>query len=288
MKKHDFNKITFAGVILVCLVQLYSSTAFGLSPLGPPRSLLKEDQNAFSIDLGYSNMDLQTFGDMEITYLSPYSQSSSFTEFQIDNLKSTLVSARLDTNIFENWDIFFRLGISDGADEITEVQADGSTGHQYNDFDGGFGVSWGLGTRTTFYAEGNTTWGGLFQVNWMNPGDSSITDASDSDFAGDINLDYWEVQLAIGPTVQYNNFRIYGGPFLQFINGDLEISGTTLSDDIIPLDIAVKATHEIREESQLGAYLGAQFNLGNDNTLVTEIQFTSDIWGIGIGSTWKF
>jgi hypothetical protein len=50
----------------------------------------------------------------------------------------------------------------------------------------------------------------------------------------------------------------------------------------------VKADHDIREESQLGGYAGAQWYLDENSSLYTEIQFTDDAWGAGVGITWKF
>ena len=289
MKKHNLIAITLFGVLLLGFGQLPGdSTAFGLSLMGPPRSILQQGENSFSLELEYSEMDLQTFGDVTESWLSISYSEKSYTQYKIDKIKSIMPSVRIDTNLFENWDLFLRLGASDASDEINEDMPDGSTGHQYMDFDGKFGFSYGIGTRTTFFKENNTSWGGIFEINWINPGDSDITDKSDTNFTGNAEIDYWEFQLAIGPTVEYDNIRIYGGPFMDFINGNLDITGNT-TDTVAPyLPINVKSSQEIREKSQFGGYLGAQWKIGDNNTLVTEVQLTGDAWGIGIGTSWKF
>jgi hypothetical protein len=288
MKKHSLISVTLAGLFLFGLAQLAgNSSAFGLTLIGPPRSLLQEGENAIGLEYGYSEMDLQTFGDItEVTEPGPV-VIPDYTEYKIKKLRSNMISVRLDTNIFEDWDLFVRLGATDGTDNIKEVLADGTVGHEYSDFDGDFGFSWGVGTRTTFYEQDNVTWGGTFQVNWANPGKSDITDESDPSFSGEAEIKYWEFQLAIGPTIEYENvMRIYGGPFLDFVKGDFDLCGSTVSLPL--LSDTFSASHEIREESQVGGFLGVQWNLGNNNTLITETQLTDDAWGIGVSATWKF
>lgn len=292
MNKHNLIYITLFGVILLGFGQLTGdSTAFGLNLMGPPRSVLKEGQNAIGLEFGYNEMDLQTFGDITEVQELPLGAgtitTAGYTEYKIKKLQTTMLSIRLDTNIFEDWDLFIRFGATDGTDNIKEVLADDTTGHEYTDFDGNFGFSWGVGTRTTFYEQDNVTWGAIFQVNWANPGKSDITDESDTNFTGEAEIKYWEFQLAIGPTIEYQNtLRIYGGPFIDFVKGDLDLCGSTVSPPL--LSDTFSASHEIREESQVGGFLGAQWNLGNNNTLITEAQLTDDAWGIGVSTSWKF
>ncbi len=282
MKKQGFAFIVLSGLFLLSLGQLPgSSAAFGLTMMGPPRSLLKEGQSAISLEYGFSEMDLETFG------LQTQDGLPDYTKYKIENLKSSMISGRLDTNIFENWDLFVRIGTTNGTGELKEEHSSAG-GHEFNDFDGNFGFSWGVGTRTTFYKDDNISWGGTFQVNWTNPGKSDISDSTDSSFSGTAQIKYWEFQIGIGPTLEYESVRIYGGPFLHFIKGDLDIDGTTLDPAPPFLPISVDASQDIREKSQMGGFLGAQWNLGNNNSLITEGQLTNDGWGIGISATWKF
>lgn len=280
MKKQTFiHKLLFIAVLALIQELLGVNTVFGLSLIGPPRSILQPEENAFAFELGYSEMDLESFG--EVT-------GPDFCKYKIEKLKSISPSVRLDTNVAENWDIFLRLGLTDAAGDISEEQAGGIDGWEYNDFEGGYGLSWGIGTRATFFKQENTTWGATFQANWINPGDSDITGSNVNTgvaFSGNAEINYWEIQIAIGPTVEFENIRVYAGPFLHFVNGDLELSGTAATE---PIPTNMELSNDIREESQLGGFLGAQWNLGNNNTLVTEVQFTGDAWGVGIGAAWKF
>ena len=273
--------VLFIAMLLVIEQLSGVNTVFGLSLIGPPRSILQPDESAIAIELGYSEMDLESFGDIT-------APTQGYCKYKIEKLKSINPSVRLDTNVYENWDIFLRLGLSDAICDISEEQAGGINGWELKDFDGDFGFSWGVGTRATFFKQDNITWGASFQANWFNPGDSDITGSNVNTgvaFSGNAEINYWEVQIAIGPTIEFENIRVYGGPFLHFVNGGLDVTGIMATE---PLNTNMEFSNDIREESQLGGFLGAQWNLGNNNTLVTEVQFTGDAWGIGIGAAWKF
>jgi hypothetical protein len=283
-------------IVLLALIFMVvgscNSIVLALSPMGPPRACLEEGQWAFGLELGYNEMDLESFGPVKETqYLlgSPLTSTSSFAKYKIENFKSNMYLARLGVGTWENWDMFVRFGASDAQDEISEVLANGTAGtDQYRDYDGGLGFAWGFSTRATFYEQGDTTWGGLLQITWANPDASDITNENDTTFTGDVEIDYWEVQVAIGPTVEFDNLRIYGGPFLHFLNGDLTLNGQIADPPGVPDLIVVDTSHDIREESQLGGYAGAQWYLDENSSLFTEFQFTGDAWGVGIGTIWKF
>ena len=282
--KKEITLIFFISAII-------TSTVFGLTPIGPPRSVMQEGQSAFSIEYFNNEMDLQADGSATETTLPPApSQTFYFSkEYKIENLQTDMFMTRFDSGIWENWDVFLRLGVSGAEGDITEKTASGASGDKYKDFDGSLGFAWGFGSRVTFYEEDDITWGGLFQVTWASPGDSGIIDKNDTNFSGNAEIKYWEVQLAAGPTLELENVRLYGGPFLHFVNGDLDISGTTVDTSTIPpITRAVEASHDINEESQLGGFAGAQWYLGNNTSMYGELQFTGDAWGIGLGTTWKF
>ena len=283
MKKQNLIYIVLAAALMIISGQLPdSSTASGLTMMGPPRSLLNKGQSAVSLEAAYSQMDLEAFGP--ITNTQSTLSTPDYTKFKIENLKSATISARLDTSVFENWDLFARIGTTNGKGELKE-DASSATGHEFNDFDGTFGFSWGVGTRTSFYKDENISWGSTLQVNWANPGTCDITDDTDSKFTGEAEIKYWEFQIGIGPTFEIDKVRIYGGPFLHYINGDLDITGIT--QDTIPAT-SYDASLDIREKTQVGAFIGTQIYLGKNVTLIAEGQLTGDGWGIGINPMWKF
>jgi len=284
------KRVALLALVLM-VIGVCSSVAIAIPPMGPPRAGLHEGQGSLGLEYGYSEMDLQTFGSVtEKQFLSGslLTTDISYTSFEIKDLQTSMIWGRLDVGTWENWDMFVRLGMSDAQDDISSVNANGSLSDQYKNFDGDSGFGWGFGTRATFYQEGDTTWGGLIQVTWSNPDSSDVVIESDPSFTGEVEMDYWEVQIAIGPTVELDNCRLYGGPFLHFINGDLDLSGRIDDPPGTPDLITQDTSHEIREESQIGGYAGAQWYLNENSSLFTEFQFTSDAWGFGIGTTWKF
>ncbi len=284
MKKRRVLSALAFIVVGVC-----GSVAIAMPPMGPPRATLQEGQSSFGLEFSHSEMDLEAFGTLKVLDQGAPSWEPYYRKYKIESLKSNMFLGRLGAGLWENWDIFVRFGITDAQDEITEVLANDALGDQYKDFDGSSGFALGLGTRATFYQEGNTTWGGLLQITWSNPDGSSITDANDTYFSGDAEINYWEVQIAIGPTVEFNNCRFYGGPFLHFINGDLDINGKTKDPTTgFVTDRFKNSSFDIKEESQFGGYAGAQWYLGENSSLFTEFQFTNDAWGIGVGTAWKF
>ncbi len=279
--KKEITLIFFISIMI-------TPTVFGLTLFGPPRSIMQEGQSAFTLEYFRNEMDLQADGSVTETTLVPAWSQYSSNEYKIESLQTDMFTARFDSGIWENWDVFLRLGASGAKGDITEKTASGANGDKYKDFDGSLGFAWGFGTRATFYEEDVTTWGGLFQVTWANPDGSSIIDKNDTNFSGDAEIKYWEVQIAIGPTVELDNIRLYGGPFLHFVNGDLDLNGSSKITIPPTLDTVIEAKHDIEEESQLGGFAGAQWYLGNNTSMYTELQFTGDAWGIGLGTTWKF
>jgi hypothetical protein len=286
------EKRTISLALIFMVVGACNSVVLALTPMGPPRASLQEGQWALGLEFEHNQMDLESFGPVKETqYLSGsvLTTTSSFAKYEINNLKSNMYLARLGVGTWENWDLFLRFGASGAQDEISEVLANGAAGtDQYRDYDGGLGFAWGFSTRATFYEQGDTTWGGLLQITWANPDSSDITNENDSTFSGDVEINYWEVQVAIGPTVEFENLRIYGGPFLHFLNGDLDLNGQIADPPGVPDLIVVDTSHDIREKSQLGGYAGAQWYLDANSSLFTEFQFTGDAWGVGVGTIWKF
>ena len=288
------KRITLIAVIFM-IVGVSGSAVLALSPMGPPKAMLGQDQWSAGIDYANETMDLEASGtNNEIHYQpgqDPFIVSPREGKFNIEDLKSNIVLGRVSYGISDNWDAFLRLGVADAECDIEQTYADGGDPHQYSGFDGGFGFAWGLGTKVTIWENEKITWGGLLQMTWVTPGDGDISLSGDPNFSGNAEVEFWEVQLAIGPTWQMNDeLSIYGGPFLHFVNGDLDFSGETVRPSATgPMRVVTESSSDdIDEKSLLGGYVGASWDANERTSCFLECQFTGDAWGIGLGAVRKF
>ena len=277
------KKIALLTFVLM-VVGVSSTAVYALPPMGPPKALLGQDRWDVGIEYGNQAMDLEAVGD--VTETQPGLVTVRRSKFNINDLKSNIVMARAGYGINDNWDAFVRLGLADAKSDIEQTFPDDATSFEYRGFDGSFGLAWGFGTRATFWQDDEVSWGGLFQITWLEPDDSSISLAGDTEFSGKAEIDIWEVQIAVGPTWRVeDNLRIYGGPFLHFVNGDLDISGSTVD---MNADILTEATGNIEEESQFGGYAGAHLDVDENTSCYIEYQLTGDAWAIGLGAARRF
>ena len=274
-------------VVGLIVISSFSSIALALSPMGPPKASIGQNKWAIGVDYGYQSMDLEASSRIVATQMDdpPFDQSFK-VKHEIEDLKSSIILARVDYGVSENWDAFIRLGMADGEDEIEQIYSNGDT-EKFKGYDGNFGFAWGFGTRATFWQDNKVTWGGLFQMTWVAPDSSDISLSGDPDFSGDAEMEMWEVQISIGPTWEAaDNFSVYGGPFMHFIDGDLDISGSKVPED--DLEERVKGSGDIEEASQFGGYVGASWDVREDTACYLEGQFTGDAWGIGVGAVRRF
>jgi len=269
---------TLAVVIMVA--GFCSSVAVALPTMGPPKAMIGMDQWVVGLNYSRSNMDLESWGDQRnAPDVGP--TLDDYTRFEIDGLESNMVLGQLGYGVHDNWDAFVHIGASDAADEIKEDPSTG-TGSTYTGLDGSLGIAWGFGTRVTFWEDEGVTWGGLFQTTWSDPDESDVKLKGDSTFSGDADLDFWEVQVALGPTVEMDGVSIYGGPFLHFVGGDLDIDGRSTADAT-----NVTISQDLREESHIGGYVGAQWFVNDSTCAHVELQFTGDAWAAGVGAVWR-
>jgi hypothetical protein len=281
------KKIALFAVALV-IVTISSSSVLALSPMGPPKALLGQDRWDIGIEYGHQSMDLEATGDVtEIDIIPDVENYTAIRKVKhnIDNLKSNIVMARAGYGINDNWDSFVRLGLADAKGNIEQIYPDEAR-DKFKGYDGGFGFGWGFGTRATFWQDEELSWGGLFQITWLEPDDGSISLVGDPDFTGDAEIDIREVQIAVGPTWRVDEgICIYGGPFLHFVDGDLDISGRTVFEE---MDMLMEVEADIEEESQFGGYIGAHLEVDENTSCFIECQLTGDAWGIGLGAARRF
>ena len=283
------KRIALFAVIFI-VIGLSGSIVMALPPMGPPRALVGQDRWAVDVGVSHSKMDLEAFGEAREDPDGAGWLPASYAEHNIEDLTSNMLLGRLSYGAYDTVDVFVCLGLSDAQDDMTEELATGGDGNKYTELDCSHGFAYGLGARATFWQEGDIVWGGLIQILWENPGDGDVdltpTDGDPSKLSGDVEIDLQEIQVAVGPTVQMQGFSVYGGPFLHFVTGDLDIEAT--GTDSFSAVNRVDLSQDIREESEFGFFAGGQGEVDQDTSWFVEFQITGDAWGIGIGGSRKF
>lgn len=271
-------------VIVIMLAGVCSSPALALPPMGPPKATLGENQWAVDFKYAYQKMDLELNGKTRENLGAGW-LSADLTKYTIEDLTSNMFLGSLGYGICDTWDAFVHVGAGDAKDDVAEILGCGRSGNRYQGLDGDYGLVWGFGTRATFGQEGNLTWGGLFQMTWSDPDGGGVGLRGDPNFSGDVELDFWEIQIAAGPTLQFDGFSIYGGPFFHFVKGDMDLKGSTVDAGVTQL---VESSANIREKSRFGGYGGVQWDITENAYWYTECQFTDNAWGLGTGVVCEF
>jgi len=268
------RKVQLAVVVMLTVV--CSLPALALPPMGPPKATLGKNQLAIDFKYAYQEMDLRS--DVKIRENFGLGWEDWFhKKWKIKDLTSNMFLGSLAYGICDIWDVFGQVGAADA--EMAKICT------LYKEFSGDYGLAWGFGTRATFGQEGDLTWGGLFQMTWSEPDNGRVKLRGDPNFSGDVELDFWEIQIAVGPTLQLDGLSIYGGPFFHFVQGDMNLKGSSVEGGATQL---VEAKADIREESTFGGYGGIQWDITKETSWYTECQFTGNAWGIGTGVVWKF
>jgi len=271
--------LRISGVLLMATL---TSTAFGLAPLGPPTAGLNQGQFRLSGEYAYSEMDVE---------IDP----PHYVNGTMPDLKSNMVFGNLGYGVMDNWEGYVRLGIANA--EFSKIDWDNDPQDERYGFDGDYGFAYGFGTKYTFWEQTDDLhWGLLFQMTWIDTdGSADGTEQSGEGTAfldRDIELDYYEIQIAVGPTWQATqSLCVYGGPFLSFPSGDFDedYRAYAIIDGTLTLvDGPEKHSADLEEESMFGGYVGAQLDVTEQMTAFAEVMFTSDAWGLGIGAGWVF
>ncbi|OHB61391.1 MAG: hypothetical protein A2167_03005 [Planctomycetes bacterium RBG_13_46_10] len=257
------KKILLLAVVL-SVTCLCSSEVMGLDMLGPPASTLVKGETSIGLAYFTGQMDL----DVEMT-----SSSSVLARGQFDGVKQQRAFVDISHGITDNIDIFGRIGGSrleiheyawfDGSDHI---------------FDGDMGLAIGGGLRGTIYEHNSTKFGAVGLLNW-----SRTEDQRQAVFGQpytSATIDYYELMLALGVVHQLSqNVNIYGGPFLYWLKGDLDGKGT---------DSPMKLSGDIEEDGNFGGYVGGEFKVTDNWSLLAEFQLANAASGFGISGVWRF
>jgi len=256
-------------IVVFVAASLSGSTAFAVAPVGPPTAGLKTGQ--FSVGFDYAHSEI----DFDIDWKSDF--VSGIPKSKAEGMKSDAYLAKFGYGIGDNWEFYGFLGAANSRGKIKDEGGliDGSI-----DFDGGHNFSGGFGAKWTFLKEEKLSWGTVYQMSWSQGNDSYLFDLSDYGFGtAEVDSDFksFDIFLAIGPTYEMGNWRIYGGPALYYYNSDIDIE--YLDTTIVKGEV---------DEAMFGGYAGTEIDLDASSSIYGEYMLTGDAWAFGTGIKWKF
>ncbi len=278
-------KARTAFVSLCVYLAVGASSAWAGAPLGPTLPIIDKGQWAFGIEYAYEKIDLEADGRSVVSIYreSLEGRQSYHQEFTIDSMKTNMLFGRIEYALCKDWEVFVRLGATD-AD--TDIQADDpgfvlNRGGQVG-FDGSYGFGGGLGTRATLYQDGPWRIEGQAQVTWLDPDDSDFRIVTNQDewVSGSAKLDYMQTQIGLTAVYRADVWSVWAGPFVQFIDGDLDLDARYVSNDGYG---TVSSSLDMEESSQVGLSIGADCEVNRHLIAWVEGQITGDSWLISVG-----
>jgi hypothetical protein len=257
---HNKRKFLLAAVAFVT-ANLCGSTLLAYAPVGPTTGSLKTGQ--WSLGADYSRSEI----DFEIEWSSDYASGVPKSFGKEIRTDSYLAKYRYGFN--EDWEISLFLGACEIEGKIGNDIYDSD-----REFNGGFGFKW------TFLREEDLSWGLAYQMDWMMGEDSYIIDMSTYGFGtnkADVELDSFDIFLALGPTLKMDNLSMYAGAALYYYDADIKVKylNTTVTKGNV-------------DEVLLGGYGGATLNLDENIELYAEYMYSEDAWAMGGGFAWRF
>lgn len=258
-------------IIAMVIIVPWSTSALAFDPMGPPTAGLRKGQFSAGAEYVFSEIDVEADG-LTIDGLT-------FGDTTIKNITSNKVYANIGYGLTNEWDVFLRLGVADA--DIDKSGNRSNLGSLLGNSDFGFAV--GGGAKFTFFESEKIKWGVLTQISW---GELDFDRKSFSIMGVDgtisADIDIIEIQIAIGPTYQLmENVSIYGGPFLHFLDGDADLSGTLNGTP-------GKGSTDIEQDSMVGGYVGTEINLTESVDFNIEFQGTGAGYALGMGLIYRF
>jgi hypothetical protein len=275
---------SFCATAIVTIFLLWTSPVPALDRMGPPVAQFGQGQINVGLDYASSDTDLEASGHSIDTSVSTFNTDAPIIIRR--DRKHTVAMNRVDTDrlyttigygINEQVDVFFRLG---------EAQTGWSN-------EEGTSLALGGGIRSTFYATDRLKIGGLAQIGWSEVDFDAISfPVPDSDMAtvmhGEMSL--YEIQVAVAASyLLTDHLTVYGGPFLYFADGDLDLRrdgswGLRLPEN---RGLSLVNSYDLDETSLFGAYVGAQYKIAERMSWGIEFQYTDDADAVTTGLTWR-
>lgn len=254
------------------MVVLGAANALAVGFLGSPNAEIGAGRWSFDYSYSYSSQDT----DKQTANYDMVGIGSGTFKMKLKDFNLQRHYATIGYGLDENWDIYVSLGVAD-------LKTQGKDYGDPNGFEWGMNYdntfAWGWGTRYTFARQDNIAWGAAFQMNWLD------TDLKKNYAGGDSNkysIETYDILVSAGPTVDFGGWKVYGGPFYYYLNGDYENKYTNTSGALAYIEKS-----DIRADQNWGAFIGSIFDLGQNCKWTVEYSTTGKAWGVasGIGLT---
>jgi opacity protein-like surface antigen len=252
------KKMAAAGLLLDFL----GSITFAVGFIGTPTPELGQGNWGVGFNYSYSSQDLDkksyTWDDGDVDKL------------KLKNFNTGRYYGSVGYGINDCWDIYAQLGFAD-------VKTDGNQSWDGGGFDWGMNFdndfAWGWGTKFCLANQGNVDWGAVFQMNWLDTSFDGTVDGAEDE----ADIETYDILVAVGPTIDMGGWKLYGGPYFYYLNGDY--------DEVWDGD---KVKSDLRNDD-FGGYLGASFDLCPKSSLKIEYANNfNDNWSLGTGILFKF
>lgn len=265
--------------LMLLIAVLVNSNAFAMDPIGPSTTDILAGEFEFGIDYSKSKMDVELKNGKWTEWLNGEFKGAGEAEtFKINDFEMNKIYANIGIGLLDNCDLFLRLGTVDTkfGDSIWEA---GEKFDSQNHF------SFCIGSRATFYEDGDFKLGRLIQISWANmDGDLKSSQWEEAD---SVDLDLLEFLFTIGPTYQFaERASIYGGPFLYFADGSItdKFSEQTEEGDTL----SSKYSWDVKENSNFGGYVGLNMEIAQSTFFNIEYIFASGGNALGLGVNCRF
>jgi len=269
------KKMLLIAVVLV-VVSLCGSSAFGIAPVGPPTASLKTGQWSTGFDYAHGEIDFEIDWSSDTAGVIPTYLSK---ESSAKDMESDAYLAKFGYGISDDWELYGFLG---AANNKGDIEDEGSIANGSVNFDGGHNFSGGFGTKWTFLKDEQASWGIVYQMSWSS-GDDSYDDVDLTGLGGssaetvDVDIDSFDITLMVGPTYEMGNWRIYGGAGLYYYDADIDVEAmntTAVEGDV--------------DEAMFGGYVGTEVDIDESCSFYGEYMLANDAWAIGTGIVWRF
>jgi len=282
----DIRKILFETknsclrrlALVLFIAALANPNAFALDPMGPSTTEMREGEFEIGIDYSKSTMEIElNNGDWTEWLDNVFTGAGEAQTFKIDDFEMSKIYANIGFGIWDNCELFLRLGTvkTEFGDSIWEAG---------ENFDSDTNISFCIGSRATFYEDGDFKMGRLIQVSWANmDGDLKAPQWADAD---PIDLDLMEILITVGPTYKFSDrASIYGGPFLHFIDGDITDHFSETTEDG---NLASEYSWDIDESSNFGGYIGINVEIALNTFVNAEYIYSSGADAVGLSINGRF